>query len=183
MAGRRVSEKPHRADPLTKGPPAPKNKGGRPTKQQAAEKAQEVLATQRMMWQQEAKANLPILREVVAIPFDMAARRRGKHWKLAADERDRIALAVGTLVAKWLPDVAKQYQEELACGLLLGAAVVGRVRADMAAKEKAAKKPPVPQPDGKMHGAQDELLSTLDNGDAAHGEDHPTAAVAQSLAG
>lgn len=177
MAGR--VEKPHRPDPLktSTAPPKSKNKGGRPTKAQAEEKAQAELALQRQSWHNEAKANLPIAREVVAIPFDMLAKRRGAHWKLSDAERDRIAMAAGVLVAKWLPDIAKQYQEELAFGVLLGAAIVARVRADVEKRDAKKPQPRVVQPDGKIH---DGLQRAPNHGHAPNGEDDITAAIAES---
>ena len=127
-------ERPPTTDPLIEPPPNEKRRG-RPKKTPEQREA-DALAQQRKEWQERGRANAPLWEEIVSIPFDMAADRRFPFWRLRDDEKKRIAVALSTVIEKRLPDFMLSWQEEIALGVMLGAAFITRYKQDAAERAK-----------------------------------------------
>jgi hypothetical protein len=129
--------KPPIADPLAEGPDAAKrrpgqrgpDKGVRKTK---AEREQEQRARDKADLEVTAKMWAGDIRDIVGLPFEAVAARRGDHWKLSDDEKDRFALALSRVGAKHFPALLERFGEELSLGICFASLLYVRIKTDAA---------------------------------------------------
>lgn len=132
-----AAEKPPIADPLAEGPTPGKrrsgergpDKGPRKTK---AEREQEERKRDKADLEVTAKMWAGDIQDVVGLPFEAIAARRGAHWKLTDEEKARFALALSRVGAKHFPALLDRFGEELSLAICFGALLYGRIKADAA---------------------------------------------------
>jgi hypothetical protein len=84
--------------------------------------------------------------EIVALPFDIYAARKGEHWKLTEPEKKQIGALTAKVLNKHVPGWLEQYGDEIALATVLGMALVTRIMVDIA-NARQAEKPIIPQMD------------------------------------
>jgi hypothetical protein len=69
--------------------------------------------------------------EIVALPFDIYAKRRGPHWKLSDEEKKQIGTLTNKVLNKYAPEWAVRFGDEIALATVLGMAIIARVLIDV----------------------------------------------------
>lgn len=72
---------------------------------------------------------------ILSITFDLVAKRRGEHWKLAEEEAQSLGVATDRVLQKYLPDI--QTGPEVALALTGAAILLPRIALDKAAQAEA----------------------------------------------
>lgn len=150
--GRRgLVESPPTADPLLAGgPPAPKKKTGRPTREIAAEKAvADKIAAKQSLY---AKADewSGNIEQFVVWGFDFLAERRGDFWKLSPKESSNLSVAIARVAVKYIPeDYMDRYGEEAGLAICAGFIFWPRIQEERRLAQSGSR------PDGDAAGRQD----------------------------
>jgi len=83
--------------------------------------------------------------EIVALPFDLYANRKGTHWKLTVEEKEQIGKLAGKVLTKHVPAWMDQWGDEIALATVLSMAILGRVLVDIAKVREIENKTVIPQ--------------------------------------
>jgi hypothetical protein len=75
--------------------------------------------------------------EIVALPFELIANRKGNHWRLQKQEKEQIGILANKVLNKYAPSWFAQYGEEIALATVLGMVLVVRVMEDIKLNEIA----------------------------------------------
>lgn len=119
----------------------PKKKRGRPSNAERLARGETIGSTPRKVAEPRPDF-LPVETVVamVALPFDLIAKRKGEHWKLSEEESKQIGTLTAKVLTKNVPEWLDKWGDEIALATVLGMAIVGRYMIDLNERAKEEKR-------------------------------------------